>query len=505
MNELDPRLKRSETEPVRQIFQVDGFSYQYPENNGFGLKDLSFEIHQGEVLGIAGESGSGKTTFLHCLSGFIPHFFRDGQYTGEINFLGKPVVESELLELTRQQGVVFQDPSTQLFGLGVEDAIAFGMENINLPRSEMRRRIEQTLGDLEIEHLRERQTLTLSGGERQAVAIASMLAMKPKVILFDEVISALDLRGQRLVKNILTSLGEQGMTMVLVDADFNWLSFVADRVLVFQQGRLISNNEPSAILANRDLARLAGMAVSDSIEFRQPHNSSAVARVEAVSFSYDDHLAVDDVSYELKQGACIGLIGHNGSGKTTLAKLLAGLYRPLSGEVVVGGENISNLSAEQAVQKVGYLYQSPATMFMHSTVLEEINFAKEKLGIGKLVDLGNFGLAGYENASPYELSAGQQQRLALACLLSADPEILILDEPTLGQSQRDRENLVQIIFQLQEQDKTIVLISHDWHMVARASEEILVMDHGRLVAQGPTREVLQDSDFFDKLGLPLPW
>ncbi|OGV89656.1 hypothetical protein A2Z41_00910, partial [Microgenomates group bacterium RBG_19FT_COMBO_39_10] len=199
MVESEQALANPEVKLNKQIFQVSNFSYQYPESNGFGLKDLSFAVNQGEVLGIVGESGSGKTTLLHSLSGFIPHFFREGQYSGEINFLGNLIAESDLLDLAVQQGVVFQDPSTQLFGLGVEDALAFGMENIGLPREEMEKRINQVLQDLEIDHLRKRQALTLSGGERQVVAIASMLAMKPKVILFDEVISALDPRGQKLI------------------------------------------------------------------------------------------------------------------------------------------------------------------------------------------------------------------------------------------------------------------------------------------------------------------
>lgn len=505
MRELDPKLRNPETEPNSRVFQVDNFSYQYPESNGFGLKDLSFEIQRGEVLGIVGESGSGKTTLLHCLSGFIPHFFREGQYSGEINFLGRPVVESSLLEITRQQGVVFQDPSTQLFGLGVEDAIAFGMENIGLPREEMVERVDQVLQDLQIEHLRDRQTLTLSGGERQAVAIASMLAMRPQVILFDEVISALDPKGQRLVRDILTSLREQGMTMVLVDTDCNWLSSVANRVLVLNQGQLMFDGEPNEILVNGELAKSAGVATSNSVEFRQPRNSSEIAHVEAVSFSYDGHLAVDDVSCEIKQGSCTGIIGHNGSGKTTLAKLLAGLYKPSAGEIRVRGERIGSLPAEQAIQEVGYLYQLPATMFMHPTVIEEVNFSQDRLGIGGPINLEHFGLLGYEQASPYELSAGQQQRLALACLLSADPEILVLDEPTLGQSQQDRQRLTHSIFRLQEQGKTVILISHDWPMIARTTEDVLVMDNGHLVRQGATREVMQDRDFFNQLGLPLPW
>lgn len=505
MHELDSGLKNPEAEKDTQVFQIDNFSYQYPESSGFGLENLSFDVQEGEVLGIVGESGSGKTTLLHCLSGFIPHFFRDGQYSGEINFLGKRVVDLKLREITCLQGVVFQDPSTQLFGLGVEDAIAFGMENIGLPREEMEKRISQVLQELNIEHLRARQTLALSGGERQAVAIASMLVMRPKVVLFDEVISALDPRGQRLVRNVLQSLCEQGMTMILIDADFSWLSSVANRTLLLNQGELIFDGSPHVISGNKELATLAGEVTSNSIEFRETKNSPAIASIDSVSFSYDGNLAVDNVSCRIKKESCVGIIGHNGSGKTTLAKLIAGLCKPLNGEITIEGENVYDLPAEKAIQKVGYLYQLPATMFMHGSVIEEVNFARDTLGNGKPIDLADFGLEGCEEASPYDLSSGQQQRLALACLLSADPEILILDEPTLGQSQKDRQNLTRLIHQLQKQGKTIIVISHDWPMIARTAEEVLVMDHGHLVHQGPTRQVLQDREFFKELGLPLPW
>src|SRR4030042_2278319 len=280
MIEIEQALAKPEIETQEKIFKVERFSYQYPESNGFRLNDLTFTIGQGEALGIVGESGSGKTTLLHCLAGFIPHFFRNGKYSGEIEFLGDSVAKSDLLEITSQQGVVFQDPSIQLFGLGVEDALAFGMENLGLPREEMKKRMDQVLQDLQIEHLRKRQALTLSGGERQAVAIASMLAMKPKVILFDEAISALDPRGQRLIRKVLESLKGKQISMILVDADFSWLSSVTDRVLILHQGQLAFDGEPNQVLANQRLASLAGAEAAKPIEFRQTKNSPIIAKTK---------------------------------------------------------------------------------------------------------------------------------------------------------------------------------------------------------------------------------
>jgi len=490
---------------TKTIFELNDFCYQYPGNNDFKLDKINFSVKEGEVIGVAGKTGSGKSTLLHCLSGFIPHFFRDGSYKGEIKFLNKSISNYTLTEISKKQGVVFQNPSIQLFGLQVKDAVAFGLENLNMPNSKMKKNVDQILKKLNISHLKNRQTLNLSGGEQQTAAIASMLAMKPKVILFDEVISALDPNGQRKIRQILSSLKKEGLTMIVVDTDFEWLSSVADRILIIKKGKLAYDGETKQIKLNNKLAEDAGVVRRPKNIFLSTSKTKYLGKLNSVNFGYDDKKVINKLSAKIPSNACLGLIGHNGSGKTTLAKLIAGIYQPKSGTIYINGKAISKLSCQEAVREVGYLYQEPSAMFMHSTVKEEANFSFEEIGIGHPVKLNQFQLENFRNASPYELSAGQQQKLGLACLLATDPKILILDEPTLGQSQKDRQKLTKMINNLKRRNKTIILISHDWHLISRTAEYVWVLKKGQLVKRGPTNKIMKDNNFFINLGLPLPW
>ncbi len=489
----------------KNIFKLKNFTYQYPDNHQFKLNKINFSINRGEVIGITGKTGSGKSTLLHCLSGFIPHFFRDGKYIGKIEFLSKPIVDYSLTEISRKQGVVFQNPSIQLFGLQVKDAVAFGLENLNLSTPKMKKTVNQILKKLNISHLKDRQTLNLSGGEQQTTAIASMLAMKPEVILFDEVISALDQNGQRKIRQTLSSLKKEGLTMIIIDSDFDWLSSVADRILILKGGKLIYDGEPNNVYQNKNLTEEAGVKLKHKKSFPSNHQTNYIGKLNFVNFAYDDKRVINKFNGKIPSNSCLGLIGHNGSGKTTLAKLIAGIYKPESGNIHINGKPISKLNCQEAVREVGYLYQQPTTMFMHSTVKEEADFSYEKIGIGQPVKLKNFDLENYKDASPYELSSGQQQKLGLACLLATNPKILILDEPTLGQSQKDRHKLTLMINKLKKKNKTVILISHDWNLISRTAEFIWVLKNGKLVKQGPTCKIMKDEEFFINLGLPLPW
>jgi energy-coupling factor transport system ATP-binding protein len=490
---------------MKNIFKVKNFSYQYPQTEKKQLTDLNFNISKGEVLGIFGKSGCGKTTLLHCLSGFIPHFFKGGKYQGEIEFLNKKIANYSLTELTKLQGVVFQNPSTQLFGLTVEDALAFGLENINLSKQKIDQRINKTLKKLNISHLKSRQTFNLSGGEKQLVAIASMLVMKPKAIIFDETISALDQKAQSKIRSLLTDLKKQGMTMILIDTDLDWLSQVSDQILVLDQSKQIYHGPTNALDNNPELLNKTGLRTEKSLDFQPIKNSQKLIELNSVCYRYRKRLAVNNISGIIERGTCLGLIGHNGSGKTTLTKVLAGIYQPEKGQVFIQGEDIHQLETKKKIQKVGYLYQIPATMFIKPTVEQELKFSYNELGIGQKVKLNQLDLNCFESASPHELSAGQQQRLGLGCLLSTDPNILILDEPTLGQTQKDREKLRQLIFKLQSKDKTIILISHDWRLVAQSTNNLWVMNQGQIIKKGATKKIMQNKQFFNNLNLPLPW
>jgi len=475
--------------------------------NYMALENLSFSLKKGEVLGIVGDSGSGKTSLLYTLAGYIPHFFKDGEYSGTVSFNQEPVESQSLIDLMRQMSVVFQDPSTQTFGMIVEDAITFGMENLALEAGEMKKRMRKVSQQLHIEHLFSRGTHSLSGGEAQAVAIASMLAMEPEAILFDETISALDVAGQNRVRNIIERLKNDGKTMVVVDSDVVWLAKNVDRLLVLEHGKIVFDGNPQQVLSSSSLAEIAGMPhKKGQIELREPLNSRPIIVISNLSFSYNGkELALKEINLEIKEGSCTALVGHNGSGKSTLSQVIAGGLSPTTGDVQVLEKRLHQLPATESVQLVGYLYQYPSRMFASQTVQEELCFTPEILGIQPAVSLESFGLEGLQKKAPTELSAGQQQRLAIACVLAADPKIVIVDEPTLGQTKRARERLTELILQLQAKGKTVILISHDLEFVARTAQEVHVLNNGHLAHSGSAQEVFQDKEFFEQIDLPLPW
>lgn len=490
----------------KPLFVVDHVSYTYPYTEHASIQDVSFSLNPGETIGITGDSGSGKSTLLHVLSGVIPHFYKGGQLEGNISFEGRATKDTPLYELTPKIAVVYQDPSTQSFGMTVRDALVFGMENLHVTRDEMSKRIAEISSGMHIDHILDKNTMEISGGESQATVIASMLAMNPDVILFDEVISALDVGGQQRIRQTLEQLKNLGRSMVVVDSDVEWLAQTVDRLLIMKNGELIYNGAPTAVFENDYLAVAAGRVTKDYVDFREPNTESAIIQVNNISFSYgEEKKALQDITLEIPQGSCTAIIGHNGSGKTTLAKIMAGLIKPSDGIVTVNDQAIHSLPAHEAVKYVGYVYQNPSHTFSSQRVIDEfISIARTSHSEAEGT-LAEFGLDSYKDVAPWDLSAGQQQRLAIASTLAANPRVIILDEPTLGQTRKDRENLIQLIKDKQQSGSTFVLISHDLQFVAEAATNAHILHSGLLIRSDAACEVLNDKQFFDTLGLPLPW
>jgi energy-coupling factor transport system ATP-binding protein len=491
------------------VFSVENFSYRFPRTETRVLQDLSFTIRQGDVIGLAGESGSGKTTLLYALCGMIPHFFTgtEKDYQGHILFCGQDMRSISLLTAMHDIGLVMQDPAPQTMGMLVIDAIVFGMENRQVPKGDIELRLQQVMAQLTLDHLANRNTLSLSGGEAQATVIASRLAMQRKILFFDEVISALDSGGQERVGTIIQTLKDQGTTMVIADSDIRWLTRVTDRVFVLKEGRLVYDGPPIGVYATQKLRSMVGLPdVEKPRVFRAARESvESVVRLAQVSYAYGRTPALQNISAEVQKGSCTALLGHNGSGKSTLGKLLAGFMKPGAGSIQVEGEHISRLPAEQAIQHVGYLFQNPAKMFSEKTVRDELRLTQRYSEDEITVTLEDFGLSAFADTSPWDLSSGKQQQLALALVMAAHPTVLILDEPTSGQTRNDREKLAARITNFQDQGGTVILITHDLQLAADAADQALILQGGCLIRSGSAQDVLSDQQFFAGIGLPLPW
>ncbi len=540
------------------MITLDHVTYTYPGDGAArpALRDLSLAIYEGELMLVVGPSGSGKSTFLRCLNGLIPHFY-GGKLSGRIDVAGHDPVAASPQGMAFVVGMVFQDPEAQFVTERVEDELAFGMENQALPPALMRKRVEEVLDQLTISHLRDRHISTLSGGEKQRVAIASVLTLHPEVLVLDEPTSQLDPQSAEEVLVAIRRLNEDlGLTVILAEHRLERVVQFVDRMLWLpgpdSQPLL---DDPRAVLeqiplapplvdlakrqgwqplpltvkearrfvprSQRSAARSAAAEVATLAATGQQQSGSPAILAEQVSFRYDDGgQAVRDVSLSLRASEVAALMGRNGSGKTTLIKLLAGLLKPASGRVMVRGHEVPerrgvekpkgvtsgyldtrSASTDEVVQVVGYVPQNPGVLLFKDTLLEELAFTRRghRMSLDEAADrrlLARLGLADEAERYPRDLSTGQRQRAALAAILVADPQVLLLDEPTRGLDYELKEALVAILLDLRRQGCAVLLATHDVELVARCADRVVLMGDGEIVVTGSTREVMTGSLVF---------
>jgi energy-coupling factor transport system ATP-binding protein len=529
-------------------------TYYYPQPAGSppvppALDDLSLRIDEGELVLVVGPSGAGKSTFLRCLNGLAPHFY-GGRLSGQVRVAGRDPVALGPQGMAHTVGMVFQDPETQFVADQVEDELAFGMENQALPPALMRKRVEEVLDQLTIAHLRGRRMSTLSGGEKQRVAIAAVLALNPEVLVLDEPTSQLDPQSAEEVLVAIRRLNEDlGLTVILAEHRLERVVQFVDRVLCLPgAGQRALLDEPRVVMAaidlNPPLAALGkakgwqplpltvkqarrflprgdgSLAVERSAAAesatlaagaadpagRQPSGAAPVAVAEGVSFSYSGLAALDGVTLALHPGEVVALMGRNGSGKSTLLKLLAGLLRPDRGSVRLalagqGSLDTRKASLEDIVRVAGYVPQNPGALLFKDTVLEELAFTRQghNLPPDPAADQGllaRLGLAGYEERYPRDLSSGQRQRVALAAILVAQPLLLLLDEPTRGLDYAQKAALTDILLEQSRQGCAVLLATHDVELAARCSSRVVLLGDGQVVIDGPTRQVMTGSLVF---------
>jgi energy-coupling factor transporter ATP-binding protein EcfA2 len=510
-------------------------SYCYPGCESPILRDLSFQIGEGEFLLVMGPSGAGKSTLLRCLNGLVPHFY-GGMLSGEVCVDGRDPVALGPRGMADVVGFVLQDPEAQFVVDGVVDELAFALENQGLDPIVMRKRVEEVLDQLNIAHLRERSVHTLSGGERQRVAIGVVMTLQPRVLVLDEPTSQLDPQGAEEVLDTLVKLNQDlGLTVVLSEHRLERVIQYVDRVLYLPgDGQPPILDEPRAVLRQVELTppliTLAKaldwsplpLTIKEGRRFarrwpkRQPSVSDpqrvlakrqmpVSVSVQGLAFSYNGHPALQDVSLEVHQGEFVALMGRNGSGKTTLLKQLVGLLKPDQGEVnIIKPGSWQALSTQQAtveeiIRLVGYVPQNPNALLFSDTVRQELDFTRRGHGL-PLGDydslLETLGLIPHADRYPRDLSVGERQRVALASILVADPKILLLDEPTRGLDYRQKAALTAFLQAEKAQGRTIIMATHDVELVAQCADRVVLLGDGQVVVDGPARQVMSESLVF---------
>ena len=504
---------------------VENLSFRYRDREEFAIRDISFEADPGEILLIAGASGCGKTTLIRTINGLIPRSYK-GVLTGRILVFGEETLRWKLSQISQKIGTVLQDPERQILGTKVLNEVAFGLENLGMSREEIFQRVDEALAFLKISHLRERETFLLSGGEKQKVALAGVLAMRPSILLLDEPLASLDPASAQDTLDAVRRLADEGMSVLMVEHRVeDVLRIRPERVMFMSEGQVrylgaldglskVVNYREVKLPAEQTVERakadpapaeikiLPGVAPSSSLGTgASTSGQEALVRFEDVGFGYDVGTDIlHNINLEIRRGDVIAVLGPNGAGKTTFVKHAIGLLKPKSGRVLVNGQDTREASVAQIAGTLGYVFQSPSHMLFAPTVHDELAFGptnlkhpKEQIEQEVKEALKIVNLSEMEQDPPLALSFGQQKRVSIAAILAMRSRILVMDEPTAGQDYQNYMNFMDSIVQMPAFE-AILFITHDVDLAVIYANRILMIADGRLVADGKPQDVLRDFD-----------
>jgi len=527
------------------IIKLDDVWIKYRGQPDYALRDLNLKVERGEFLGIIGPTGAGKSTLCITLNGLIPHLVRPDEFTGNVVVKGLNTKEHKIAELSQHIGIVFQDYESQLFCTNTELEVAFGLENLAIPRDEMKNRIEQALKWTRLTGLEKHYTFNLSGGQKQRLAIAAVLAMHPSIIVLDEATSDLDPVGKYEVYEIIKDLRKrEEVTMIMVDHHLDRVAEVADRVVVVNKGKIIYDDRPREVFSHvEELIELGlsppqvaelfhkigyeggyPLSVTEAME-KFPANYGIVSpkselkpigepviEIRNLSHTYDgERWVLKNINVKVHRGEFVALIGQNGSGKTTLALCINGVVKPTKGSIRILGEEATLKTVLELGKTVGYVYQNPDYMIYSDTVRAELEMGPKYAElpmeeVDRRVDhaLKVLEIEDLEKEDPFFLNKANRQRVAVGSVLTVEPEILIVDEPTTGLAPGETRHIMKLAQELNSMGKTIIVISHDMWVISEYCKRILVLHNGDLIMDGPTREVFSRTNILRKTFIEPP-
>jgi energy-coupling factor transport system ATP-binding protein len=523
------------------VVALRNVSFTYRDSERAALRGVNLDVARGEFVVVMGPTGAGKTTLAKCLNRIVPSFHA-GRLDGDVIIEGKRLERESVADLAGVVGFVSQDFEAQLFATNAAQEIVFGMEQLGVAAGEMAERLAVALRTVGLEGFDRRDPATLSGGEKQRLAIAAVLALRPRVLVFDEPTTDLDPEGKLQFFDVLAAMRREGSTIVLVEHEIG-AAERADRLVLMEGGRIVANDRPERLLLDVELIERLGVrpadldrvahalgrrsrfgSVEDAVEIlgprvrpvptTRPAEERGETLIEAVAVSHDygrAEWALRDVSFRLRAGEFVAIIGQNGSGKSTLAKHLNGLLRPCEGRVLLEGRDLSELSLVEVAIQVGYVFQDPDHQIFASTVREEVGFGPKNAGVqGADLErqiaqaLDAVGLRGFEEEDPFLLGKGHRQQLAVASLLALRPRVLILDEPTTGLDYPEQRRMMELLRRLHTDGLTLVMITHSPWVVAEYAERGVLMQKGRIVFDGPLRALFAQEDLLGRCHFRIP-
>jgi energy-coupling factor transporter ATP-binding protein EcfA2 len=536
----------------------ENFSFSYEETKEPALKNINLRIKKGEVVLVTGPAGAGKSTLCCCMNGLIPHFY-SGKIEGKVLVKGVDTQALTIGQLNTQVGLVFQDPESQLFNFTVEDEIAFGPENLGIEPDKVNALVDEMIRRVRLEGYNKRNPLTLSGGEKQACAIASILAMNPNIVIFDEPTSNLDPIGTQSVIQLITDLAKrEKKTMIIVEHNLADLVTKVDRMIVMLDGGILFDDSPKEVFRHVDKLNEIGVNIPQSTQLLlklseanlvPPETCMTMNEVyEFISSKLDTKkfdeaktyilekeetpaeaepiIVVDNLTHLYPEGNVealrginlkiyprdfMAIIGQNGSGKTTLVKHFNGLLKPTTGKVYVKGVDTSTTTVAKLAGTVGYCFQNPDHQIVKNVVREEIAFGPKNLKVPpdeierRIEEITTkLNIHKYLDEDPHELSKGNKARVNLAGVLAMKPDVLIVDEPLTGQDYKEAKAIMELLNELNREGKTIIIITHEMMFAAEYTRRIIVMNKGAMLYEGTPKQVYTKKDILKATSLTEP-
>ncbi len=526
----------------KAMIELKDFSFQYKAQSEPTLKNLNLTIYKGEKVLIVGPSGSGKSTIGQCLNGIIPNIYK-GTSSGQFLIQGKEAFDLSIYEKSHLVSTVLQDTDGQFIGLSVAEDLAFALENDMVDLGTMKERVQSWAERLDLMKLLDHRPQDLSGGQKQRVSLAGVLIDESPILLFDEPLANLDPKsGQDIIDLIDQIHEEQGTTTIIIEHRLEDVLYrPVDRVILINQGQVLYNGQPDELLRTtllaengireplylttlrqlgQDIDQLEHLDRLEDIEltgvnrsipeatFTKTGETEELLKLEQISFAYqENHPILKDISLTIPKGQRLAIVGKNGAGKSTLAKAICG-FITTEGQYTSRGEDIKQESVKERAERVGYVLQNPNQMISTNMIFDEVALGLRLRGVSEedikervYQVLKTCGLYEFRKWPISALSYGQKKRVTIASILVLGPEILVLDEPTAGQDQRNYTDIMEFLDSLQEKGHTIVMITHDMQLMLDYSDRALVVSDGQILADLSPAELFTHPDILQEANL----
>jgi len=529
---------------MSNVVEFKDFTFKYINQLEPTLKNINLEIKKGEKVLIAGPSGSGKSTLGSCLNGIVP-FSKEGGFKGTLTVKNIEPYESSIFEISNLVGTVLQDQDGQFIGLSVGEDVSFIDENNLIPQSEMIKNTEKALSEVGMESFINHSPQELSGGQKQSVSLAGIMRSPAEILLFDEPLANLDpYSGKHAMKLICDIQKKTGKTIIVIEHRIeDVLEQEFDRVIILNKGEVVANGTPEELF-RKDIFRQYGLREPlyiealkysgvnletdsiypiskigtneniikvktwcDSIELKEKHFKDNILSVQNLSFSYDENKSIlKDVNFSVNRGEILALLGNNGAGKSTLCKVVTGIEKESSGDIIFLGKSIIKNSIKRRGEKIGFVMQNPNHMITQETLLEEVQFGLKIRGVKDFTEkaekaLEICGLHEFRYWPVTSLSYGQKKRLTIAAILALEPEVLILDEPTAGQDYKRYKEFMNFIKEIANKGVGIILITHDMHLALEYANRAIVLCNGTIIANNSPSIILGEKELMEKSNL----